>query len=73
MMLNDRARNIWTGKMFIDSFMVNYTVHCYHYSVFYICCHVGTGVVTSVPSDSPDDFAALRDLKKKEVRFFSKD
>ena len=27
----------------------------------------GTGVVTSVPSDSPDDFAALRDLKKKEV------
>ncbi|XP_065186777.1 leucine--tRNA ligase, cytoplasmic-like [Sycon ciliatum] len=27
----------------------------------------GTGVVTSVPSDSPDDFAALRDLKKKEA------
>ena len=26
----------------------------------------GTGIVTSVPSDSPDDFAALRDLKKKE-------
>lgn len=26
----------------------------------------GTGVVTSVPSDSPDDFAALRDLKKKQ-------
>ena len=25
----------------------------------------GTGVVTSVPSDSPDDFAALRDLKQK--------
>ncbi|TPP66579.1 Leucyl-tRNA synthetase b [Fasciola gigantica] len=25
----------------------------------------GTGVVTSVPSDAPDDFAALRDLKKK--------
>ncbi|XP_040262078.1 leucine--tRNA ligase, cytoplasmic isoform X1 [Bufo bufo] len=25
----------------------------------------GTGVVTSVPSDSPDDIAALRDLKKK--------
>jgi leucyl-tRNA synthetase len=22
----------------------------------------GTGVVTSVPSDAPDDFAALRDL-----------
>ncbi|XP_023211298.1 leucine--tRNA ligase, cytoplasmic-like [Centruroides sculpturatus] len=25
----------------------------------------GTGIVTSVPSDSPDDFAALRDLKNK--------
>jgi len=30
-------------------------------------CVSGTGVVTSVPSDAPDDFAALRDLKKKEV------
>lgn len=28
--------------------------------------HLGTGVVTSVPSDSPDDFAALSDLKKKK-------
>lgn len=27
----------------------------------------GTGVVTSVPSDSPDDYAALRDLKNKKV------
>ena len=27
----------------------------------------GTGVVTSVPSDSPDDFAALRDLKNKKL------
>ncbi|CAB4062284.1 LARS [Lepeophtheirus salmonis] len=26
---------------------------------------LGTGVVTSVPSDSPDDYAALRDLKNK--------
>ena len=25
----------------------------------------GTGVVTSVPSDAPDDWAALRDLKNK--------
>jgi leucyl-tRNA synthetase len=25
----------------------------------------GTGVVTSVPSDAPDDYAALRDLKQK--------
>jgi leucyl-tRNA synthetase family protein len=25
----------------------------------------GTGVVTSVPSDSPDDFATMRDLQKK--------
>lgn len=27
----------------------------------------GTGVVTSVPSDSPDDFTTLRDLKNKKV------
>ena len=27
----------------------------------------GSGVVTSVPSDSPDDYAALRDLKNKKV------
>ncbi|KAI1715217.1 tRNA synthetases class I (I, l, M and v) domain-containing protein [Ditylenchus destructor] len=27
----------------------------------------GTGVVTSVPSDAPDDFAALGDLKKKQA------
>lgn len=26
----------------------------------------GTGVVTSVPSDSPDDYATLEDLKKKK-------
>ncbi|EFA84639.1 leucyl-tRNA synthetase [Heterostelium album PN500] len=26
----------------------------------------GTGVVTSVPSDAPDDYAALHDLKQKE-------
>jgi leucyl-tRNA synthetase len=26
----------------------------------------GTGIVTSVPSDSPDDYAALQDLKKKQ-------
>ena len=25
----------------------------------------GTGVVTSVPSDAPDDYAALMDLKNK--------
>uniref|UniRef100_A0A914R9A4 Leucyl-tRNA synthetase n=1 Tax=Parascaris equorum TaxID=6256 RepID=A0A914R9A4_PAREQ len=27
----------------------------------------GTGVVTSVPSDAPDDYAALVDLKKKKA------
>ena len=26
----------------------------------------GTGIVTSVPSDSPDDYAALRDLQTKK-------
>jgi hypothetical protein len=31
----------------------------------------GTGVVTSVPSDAPDDYAALRDLQQKpKVRVF---
>ena len=28
---------------------------------------VGTGVVTSVPSDAPDDYAALRGVKNKQV------
>ncbi|KAF7257889.1 hypothetical protein EG68_04670 [Paragonimus skrjabini miyazakii] len=27
----------------------------------------GTGIVTSVPSDAPDDWAALRDLRKKQA------
>lgn len=27
----------------------------------------GTGVVTSVPSDAPDDYAALRDLQRKSA------
>lgn len=27
----------------------------------------GTGIVTSVPSDAPDDYAALRDLKNKPL------
>jgi leucyl-tRNA synthetase len=30
-----------------------------------ILTNKGTGVVTSVPSDSPDDYTALRDLQKK--------
>lgn len=34
---------------------------------FYLSFWQGTGVVTSVPSDAPDDIAALRDLKKKQV------
>lgn len=36
------------------------------YLLYLFLCQ-GTGVVTSVPSDSPDDIAALRDLKKKQV------
>lgn len=42
-----------------------------HYSTVYtlplltISMKKGTGVVTSVPSDAPDDWAALRDLKEK--------
>ena len=30
-----------------------------------ISMNKGTGIVTSVPSDSPDDWAALRDLQTK--------
>lgn len=36
--------------------------------MLYACYHfTGTGIVTSVPSDAPDDYAALRDLKNKKV------
>ena len=35
--------------------------------MFTISMTKGTGVVTSVPSDSPDDFMALSDLKSKEA------
>eukprot|EP00736_Rhodelphis_marinus_P009844 Rmarinus@m.21894 len=31
-----------------------------------ISMNKGTGIVTSVPSDAPDDWAALRDLQKKD-------
>lgn len=30
-------------------------------------------MVTSVPSDAPDDIAALRDIKKKQVRCMDND
>ncbi|KAL3308162.1 hypothetical protein Ciccas_013311, partial [Cichlidogyrus casuarinus] len=39
--------------------------HVYALPMMSIKANKGTGVVTSVPSDSPDDFAALRDLKNK--------
>ncbi|KXZ46771.1 hypothetical protein GPECTOR_41g736 [Gonium pectorale] len=44
--------------------------HCPHDRVYClplltILTNKGTGVVTSVPSDSPDDYTALMDLKKK--------
>ena len=39
----------------------------YALPMFTIKENKGTGIVTSVPSDSPDDFAALSDLKKKKV------
>lgn len=31
-----------------------------------ITMNKGTGIVTSVPSDAPDDWAALRDLQTKK-------
>ena len=38
----------------------------YNKSCFSLISLLGTGVVTSVPSDAPDDYAALRDLKNKQ-------
>ena len=35
--------------------------------MFSISMEKGTGVVTSVPSDAPDDYAVLVDLKKKKA------
>ncbi len=40
-----------------------------HMMLWCVALSVGTGVVTSVPSDAPDDFAALQDLKRKQVRY----
>lgn len=44
------------------------TIHKVIYSLpmFSILQEKGTGIVTSVPSDAPDDYAALQDLKKKK-------
>ncbi|GIL94940.1 hypothetical protein Vretimale_1053 [Volvox reticuliferus] len=39
--------------------------HVYVLPLLTILTNKGTGVVTSVPSDSPDDYTALMDLKKK--------
>ena len=50
-------------------------VHCIHsYSEIhsYALIPQGTGVVTSVPSDSPDDFQTLVDLRKKP-KFYNVD
>ena len=38
----------------------------YSLPMFTVSENIGSGIVTSVPSDSPDDFAALRDLKEKK-------
>lgn len=40
--------------------------HVYALPMLTISMQKGTGIVTSVPSDSPDDWAALRDLKNKK-------
>ena len=40
--------------------------HLYVWPMLSIKMDVGTGVVTSVPSDSPDDYAVMVDLKKKK-------
>jgi leucyl-tRNA synthetase len=43
---------------------VNPVIYCL--PMLTILMDKGTGVVTSVPSDSPDDYATLEDLKKKK-------
>ncbi|KAL7748413.1 cytosolic leucyl tRNA synthetase [Sorochytrium milnesiophthora] len=39
--------------------------HVFVLPLEHVLANKGTGVVTSVPSDSPDDYAMTRDLKKK--------
>lgn len=39
--------------------------HVYVLPLEHVVPNKGTGIVTSVPSDSPDDYAMLQDLKKK--------
>lgn len=46
--------------------------HVYVLPMFHINPDKGTGVVTSVPSDAPDDFAALNDLKLKQEYYNNK-
>lgn len=41
--------------------------HVYVWPMLDISMDKGTGVVTSVPSDSPDDYAVLTDLKAKQA------
>ena len=45
--------------------MTNYE-YVYCLPMLSISMNKGTGVVTSVPSDAPDDYAVLRDFKKKD-------
>ena len=58
-------------KILVDK-LLNHSKICQKVAILFWILKVlftfltGTGVVTSVPSDSPDDFAALRDLKNKE-------
>lgn len=62
----------------LNVYNVNYsiTAHTTWFAWIHLMCwpfalstfSSGTGIVTSVPSDAPDDIAALRDIKKKQVR-----
>lgn len=53
---------MWAKKLFVERNVYQYTEDAEMSFV-----NTGTGVVTSVPSDAPDDIAALRDIKKKQV------
>ncbi|KAL3502256.1 hypothetical protein ACH5RR_036705 [Cinchona calisaya] len=39
----------------------------YTFPMLFVLTEKGTGIVTSVPSDSPDDYTALQDLKSKRA------
>ena len=52
--------------MYVDT--MKRCMYDYLFMIYY--GNTGTGVVTSVPSDAPDDYAALRDIQRKKVYMY---